>query len=98
MKSSFGIFIGDIQAYKKVGNKVYFIHYAGYTVLDYKNISMKQYLDKSKYTKSQKEIFEDTLIQVNKESFGDKWILLNKYDDFTPNEKEIFSKLKQKRK
>jgi len=98
MKSSFEIFIGKIKAYRKVGNKVYFIHDVGYTILDYKNISMKQYIDKMKYSKSNIEYFEDTLTRVNKRSFGDRWILLNKYDDLTPKEKEIFYQLKQKSK
>ncbi|WP_142317539.1 hypothetical protein [Bacillus sp. AFS002410] len=96
MKSSFQLFVGNIKAYKKIGNEVYFIHKEGNTILDYKNNNLKQYIDTTKYIASEKDFYEDMLISVNKRIFGDKWILLKNYNDFTPKEKEVFNKLKSK--
>ena len=97
IKSSSHIFIGNIISYKEIENKVYFVHYEGYTVLDYKNLTLKQYLNTNKYTKSDLDFFKNYIIPANKTGFGDKWILLKKYDDFTSNEKKIFSELENKK-
>ncbi|MFF2878126.1 hypothetical protein ACFVR2_17570 [Gottfriedia sp. NPDC057991] len=96
MKSSFQLFVGNIKSYKKIGHKVYFIHKEGYTILDYKNNSMKQYLDTSKYIASEKDFYEDMLRGVNKSIFGEKWLLLKGYEDFTPKEKEVFNNIIRK--
>lgn len=94
-KTSARLFLGEFKKYKKIGKKVYFIHSDGFTILDFKNMSLKQYIDFNKLNKSDADYFNSDITRSNKESFGMKWILLKTYNEFSLQEKEVFEKLRK---
>lgn len=94
MKIDSPLFIGDGEQFKKVGTKVYFKHWNGYSILDYKNSSMKEYTKVFQLTLPEDREYFNEIVSRNKENFGaNKYILLKKYDDFSSEEKEIFKKM-----
>ena len=98
MKTDMPLFIGKGEKFKKIGTKVYFKHWNGYTILDYKNISLKEYTNVSQLSKSEDIEYFNEIVTRNKEIFGTKYILLEKYDDFSSKEKEIFEKMEKEKK
>ncbi|MEW6183370.1 MAG: hypothetical protein AB1500_09400 [Bacillota bacterium] len=72
-------------------NKLYIYGGVGYTILDCKTNKVKQYLTFENYNKQEKESYEYDRLKI----LAGEITVLEKFEDFSPEEREIFINLKK---
>lgn len=77
----------EIKDYKKIKNKIYIFGKIGYTVVDFNLNEIKQYKASSDFPGWKNFMIKE---------YGEKYIVINKYNDFTNTEKKVFNEMKKK--
>lgn len=83
-----------IYKYEVKGDRIYVCGAIGYTIINYKANELKQYLTFQGYDKNMIEQYKSLDEKSNEKYYGDRWVRLNKYDDFTEKERKIFEDMK----